>query len=206
LAGRRGACGQQGADQRGRLRRLIDATAVPKPGVAARRGNGVWRIHSAFDLPAERFSCFALTEERGGERRDRVPVEPGEIRVADRADRQPDRLAAVLTAGGDVVVQAAWRNAAWLDAAWLDAAWLDAAWLDAAGEPLDLIAALCAGVAHGLIDRPIGVPRRGEAPPLRRPLVAIKKSPQAAQAARHGATRKKAGTASLRRPWRQPIG
>src|SRR6476646_10868919 len=33
---------------RGRLIRLIDATAVPKPGAAARRGNGVWRIHSAF--------------------------------------------------------------------------------------------------------------------------------------------------------------
>jgi len=66
------------AASRGRLIRLIDATAVPKPGAAARRGNGVWRIHSAFDLPAERFSFFALTDERGGERLDRIPVEPGE--------------------------------------------------------------------------------------------------------------------------------
>src|SRR3954466_5437213 len=37
------------AASRGRLVRLIDATAVAKPGAAARRGNGVWRVHSAFD-------------------------------------------------------------------------------------------------------------------------------------------------------------
>src|SRR5215203_3566047 len=46
------------AASRGRLVRLIDATAVPKPGAAARRGNGVWRVHSAFDLPAERLAFF----------------------------------------------------------------------------------------------------------------------------------------------------
>src|SRR3954451_4745223 len=92
------------AASRGRLLRLIDATAVPKPGAAARRGNGVWRVHSAFDLPAERFAFFEVTEERGGERFDRIAVEPGEIRIADRAYMQPERIAAVLAAGGDVVV------------------------------------------------------------------------------------------------------
>src|SRR3954464_12767712 len=90
---------------RGRLVRLIDATAVPKPGAAASRGNGVWRVHSAFDLPAERFAFFEVTEERGGERFDRIAVEPGEIRIADRAYMQPERIAAVLAAGGDVVVR-----------------------------------------------------------------------------------------------------
>jgi hypothetical protein len=34
---------------RGRLIRILDATAVPKAGAPAKRGNGVWRIHSAFD-------------------------------------------------------------------------------------------------------------------------------------------------------------
>ena len=100
---------------RGRLVRLIDATAVPKAGAAARRSNGVWRVHSAFDLPAERFSFFALTDEREGERFDRIAVAPGEIRVADRLYMQPDRIAAVLAAGGDVVVRTGWRNAAWRD-------------------------------------------------------------------------------------------
>jgi len=159
---------------RGRLIRLIDATAVPKAGAATRRGNGVWRVHSAFDLPAERFAGFAVSEEKGGERLDRIAVEPGEIRIADRAYLQPDRIAAVLAVGGDVVVRAGWRNAAWLDAT---------------GAPFDLIAALCDSAACGLIDRPIGLRRRGDAPPLRLRLVALKKSPQAAEAARRTARR-----------------
>lgn len=162
------------AASRGRLVRLIDATAVPKPGAAARRGNGVWRVHSAFDLPAERFAFFEVTEERGGERFDRIAVEPGEIRIADRAYMQPERIAAVLAAGGDVVVRCAWRNAAWRDAA---------------GEPFDMIARLCQEAEHGLIDRPIWVRRRGAAPSLALRLVAVKKSPPAAEAARRTARR-----------------
>jgi hypothetical protein len=52
----------------GRLIRLIDATAVPKAGSLAKRENKLWRIHSAFDLPSERFGFFELTDEKGGER------------------------------------------------------------------------------------------------------------------------------------------
>ena len=102
---------------------------------------------------------------------------------------QPERIAAVLAAGGDVVVRSGWRNAAWLDAA---------------GEPFDIIAALRDSAACGVIDRAIRVRRRGQAPPLELPLVAVRKSPQAAEAARRAA--QKAGTTSLRRPWWQPIG
>src|SRR5213079_2370479 len=46
----------------------------------AKARNGVWRIHSAFDLPRERFGFFELTDEKGGERLDRIPVLAGEIR------------------------------------------------------------------------------------------------------------------------------
>jgi IS4 transposase len=115
-----------------------------------------------------------VSEEKGGERLDRIAVEPGEIRVADRAYLQPDRIAAVLAAGGDVVVRAGWRNAAWFDPT---------------GAPFDLIVALCESAEHSLIDRPIGIRRRGDAPPLRLRLVAVKKSPQAAAAARRTARR-----------------
>src|SRR3954454_8105486 len=170
------------AGSRGRLVRLIDATAVPKPGAAARRGNGVWRVHSAFDLPAERFAFFEVTEERGGERVDRIAVEPGEIRVADRAYMQPERIAAVLAAGGDVVVRPT-DQARGLEAH----GWRNAAWRDAAGEPFDMIAALCEGAEPVLSARPIWVRRRGAAPPLALRLVAVKKSPQAAKAARRTA-------------------
>lgn len=160
------------AASRSRLIRLIDATVVPKAGAAARGGTGVWRIHSAFDLPAERFSFFALTDEREGERFDRIAVAPGEIRVADRLYMQPDRIAAVLAASGDVVVRTGWRNAAWRDGA---------------GAPLDMIDLLHGNAERGLIDRPIWIARRGDAPPLALRLVAVKKPPQAAAAARRRA-------------------
>ena len=91
---------------RGRLIRIVDATTLPQAGITARRRNQVWRIHGAFDLPSERFGCFELTDQHGGERLDQVPVVPGEIRIADRAYLQPDRMAAVLESGADLLVRA----------------------------------------------------------------------------------------------------
>ena len=84
---------------RGRLIRIIDATTVPKKGPAARKNSELWRIHSAFDLPHERFGHFELTDQQAGERLDRIPVVKGEIRLADRAYLQPERMAAVIEAG-----------------------------------------------------------------------------------------------------------
>src|SRR5512134_658296 len=158
---------------RGRLIRIIDATTVPKAGTLARTKNRLWRVHGAFDLPSERFGFFELTDEKGGETLDRVPVIKGEIRIGDRGYLQPDRMAAVLDAGADVLVRAGWRGARWLDAD---------------GEPVDLLAEFRKGAACGLIDRPIWIGRKsGSALSLR--LVAIKKPPQAAEAARRKARR-----------------
>jgi hypothetical protein len=86
----------------GRLIRLIDATTVPKAGTQAKMQNKLWRIHSAFDLPSERFGFFELTDERGGERLDRIPVVEGEILIGDRAYLQPDRIGEILEAGADI--------------------------------------------------------------------------------------------------------
>ena len=158
---------------RGRLIRLIDATAVPQAALAARRKNGLWRIHSAFDLPAERFGWFELTDQHGGERLDRIPVEKGEIRIADRAYMQPQRIACVIAAGGDVLVRSGWKSAVWLDGD---------------GHRFDLIAALREAAERGVIDRPIRV-RRATQPALLLRLVAVKKSPPAAEAARRKARR-----------------
>ena len=156
----------------GRLIRLIDATTVPQAGLAARQKNGLWRVHSAFELPAERFGFFEVTDQREGERFDRIPVVKGEIRIADRAYMQPHRIAAVLAAGGDILVRAGWKGARWLDGD---------------GNPVDLIA-LFRNAPDDLIDRPIWVHRRG-ARPLRLRLVALRKSATAAEAARRKARR-----------------
>lgn len=153
---------------RGRLVRLIDATSVPKAGAAARSQNGLWRIHSAFDLPSERFGHFELTDQHGGETLDRIPVVPGEIRIGDRAYLQPDRIAAVLDAGADLIVRAGWKNARWIDGD---------------GKRVDLLAVLRKASRRGIIDRPIFVARKGH-PALGLRLIAAKKSAQAAEAAR----------------------
>jgi hypothetical protein len=146
----------------GRLIRLIDATTVPKAGTQARMQNKLWRIHSAFDLPSERFGFFELTDESGGERLDRIPVVEGEIRIGDRAYLQPDRIGEILEAGADIVVRAGWKNARWLGPD---------------GAPIDLLAVLRKGTERGLIDQAIWIARKSGAPLALR-LVAVKKSPQ----------------------------
>lgn len=172
LVGQALAAATPGAS-RGRLIRIIDATTVPKAGTLAKRRNRLWRVHGAFDLPSERFGFFELTDEQGGETLDRIPVIKGEIRIGDRAYLQPDRIAAVIDAGADVLVRAGWKNARWLDAD---------------GEPVDLIAEFRRGAARGLIDRPIWIGRKsGSTLSLR--LVAVKKSEQAAEAAKRKARR-----------------
>jgi len=157
----------------GRLIRIVDATTVRKKGPQGKNKNGVWRIHSAFDLPQERFGHFELTDQQEGERLDRIPPIAGEIRLADRAYLQPERMARLIEAGADVVIRAGWKGARWLDGQ---------------GHALDLIAELRKASKKGLLDRPIWIkPRRG--PPLALRLVALKKPPKAAAEARQKAQR-----------------
>jgi Transposase DDE domain len=157
---------------RGRLIRIIDGTTVPKKGADARKNNELWRIHSAFDLPDERFGHFELTDQQEGETLDRIPVVKGEIRLGDRAYLQPDRMAKVIEAGADVVIRAGWKSARWSDEA---------------GNAIDVVAELRNARAD-LVDRPIWIKRKG-GPLLAVRLVAIKKPPQAAEEARRKARR-----------------
>jgi hypothetical protein len=156
---------------RGRLIRIIDATTVPKAGMLAKTKNRLWRVHGAFDLPSERFGFFELTDEKGGETVDRIPVVEGEIRIGDRAYLQPDRMATVLDAGADILVRAGWKGARWLDAD---------------GKAVDLLAEFRKGATSGLSDRPIWIARKS-GPALALRLVAIKKPAQAVEAARRKA-------------------
>ena len=158
---------------RGRLIRIIDATTVPKKGLAARKKNELWRIHSAFDLPHERFGHFELTDQQAGETLDRIPVVAGEIRLGDRAYLQPDRMATVIEAGADVVIRAGWKGARWLVVE---------------GGAVDLVAVLDIAASRVLFVRPIWIKRK-RGTPLALRLVAVKKPVQAAAAARRKAHR-----------------
>lgn len=158
---------------RGRLIRIVDATTVPKAGTDGKNKNAVWRVHSAFDLPQERFGHFELTDERSGETLDRIPVIAGEIRLGDRAYLQPERMAHLLDNGADFVIRSGWKSARWLDGE---------------GGLIDLTAELRKASSRGLIDRPIWIKRKGAAPLAVR-LVAVKKPAQAAAEARCKARR-----------------
>lgn len=147
--------------------RIVDATVVARRGAEAREGGGVWRVHAVYDLPSERFSAFELTDESQGECLDRAAVVPGEIRIADRAYLQPDRIARVLAAKGDVIVRARWNGARWFDGK---------------GHKLDLIAILKKARRQGFLDHPIWMSGAQQAQaPLAVRLVAIRK-PKAAAA------------------------
>jgi hypothetical protein len=134
----------------GRPIRILDGTTVPKAGGAGNR-NALWRIHGAFDVASERFAAFELTDQSGGEQLDRIAVTKGEIRLADRCFMQPDRIAAVIEQGADVVIRAGWKSARWQTTA---------------GENFDLVAALEGAsktATPDRIDRPIHVGRKGGA-------------------------------------------
>ena len=154
-----------------RLIRIVDATVLTKADRVSREAGGVWRVHAVLDLNDERFSVFALTDEKEGERFDRAAVVPGEIRIGDRAYLQPDRIAKVLSAGGDVVIRAPWNGARWLDA-------------DGASVDLSTLLALTDATVDS-IDRPIWMGLSGRAgaagpePRVAVRLVALRKPPEA---------------------------
>jgi hypothetical protein len=151
----------------GRRIRLLDGTTVPKAGREAKKNNGLWRLHCAFDLPAERFSFIEMTDEKDGERLDRPSFAKGDIVIADRGFMHPEPLAHVLAQGADVIVRTPWTGARWYSK----------------GKPFDLLAALTAAESKGVLDKSIWVLRK-KAQPLALRLVAIRKPPEAAEAAR----------------------
>lgn len=151
------AAGSGGAVAGRRLIRLVDATTVRKAGKSARESGRLWRVHAVYDLPAEQFSAFELTDEKGAERINRMAVIPGELRIGDRVHCRADDLADVTAQGGDVLVRAAWTSARWLEGD---------------GKTYDIVRDL-ADSTTGVIDRPIWLSRKEAAPlPLR--LVAIR--------------------------------
>lgn len=153
------AAGTRGAVAGRRLIRLVDATTVRKAGKSARESGRLWRVHAVYDLPAERFSAFELTDEKEAERINRLPVTPGEIRIGDGVHCRADELADVVAQGGDVLVRAGWSSARWLEAD---------------GRSYDLIRDLLDN-RTGVIDRAVWLGRKdAKAAPVAMRLVAVR--------------------------------
>lgn len=177
------AAGAPGAVVGGRRIRLVDATTVRKAGKSAREGGRLWRVHAIFDLPSERFSAFELTDETGAERINRLPVTPGEIRIADAVHCRADELAEIIAQGGDVLVRASCTSARWLEGD---------------GRSYDLVGALRDSTT-GSIDRPVWLARKYAATPVPLRLVAVRKpKDKAMEAVRNARAEAKAKQRSIR--------
>jgi len=86
---------------RGRRVRAVDATTVSEPG----RTGSVWRLHYALNLSNLQCDFFHLGPTTIGERFQRIPVERGDLLLADRVYGTPPGVSHVCKAGGDVLVR-----------------------------------------------------------------------------------------------------
>lgn len=156
---------------KGRLIRILDGSSVAKAGRNAQGTNGLWRIHASFELPSERFDFLELTDEKGGERIDRVPVVRGELRLADAAFLQVDQIGEVMDEGAGVLVRGSWRHARWLGED---------------GQALHLLEELKKAEGIGHLDRTVWLGCKKRAP-LQMRVVALHKPPAAVAEARRKA-------------------
>lgn len=79
----------------------VDATLVHEAGVSG----STWRVHFSLNLANLQCEHFVLTDVRTGETFRRIPVQPGDLILGDRAYATPPGVAAVVQAGGDVLVR-----------------------------------------------------------------------------------------------------
>lgn len=81
--------------------RVVDATTVEEQGGAGTD----WRVHYTLRLPDLSCDFFELTDEHGGETYRRIPVERGDLLLADRGYSNAAGVGTVRAAGGDVLVR-----------------------------------------------------------------------------------------------------
>lgn len=79
----------------------VDATAICEPGSTGTD----WRIHYAVNLTNLQCDFFLLTDVKGGETWRRFPVRKGDVMLGDRGYANPNGVAHVVAAGGEVVVR-----------------------------------------------------------------------------------------------------
>ena len=164
LAGRARASAEPSA---ARPIRIVDGSRL------SGSGNRAWRLHLSYDPCAGRLVEAQITTLQQGERLDRLGVQPGEIRLADRGFPQPNGLRNVLEAGADVLVRLTWNSLSLADAQ---------------GEPINWLALFEKASAEGSVDVPVEVRKaRGAFRPIIMRLILIKKPPEAGARARAAA-------------------
>ncbi len=85
----------------GRPVRIVDGTSVSEPGSTGTD----YRVHYAINLTNLQCDHFELTDVKGGESLQRIPVHPGDILLGDRLYANSAAAAHVRAAGGDLLVR-----------------------------------------------------------------------------------------------------
>lgn len=106
-----GAGRAEAASRDGPVLTIADATTLSRPGAS---GTEV-RVHTLYDLVHCRIVDLQVTDEHGGERLDRFPLQPGEIRLADAGHASPAALRHVRACGGHVLMRVGWNSLSWRD-------------------------------------------------------------------------------------------
>jgi hypothetical protein len=145
---------------------LRDATGISEPGSAGTD----FRVHLSFDLGTLTVAALEVTTAQEGETFGRLAVEPGDVVMGDAGHWQRAGIAAVVAAGGAVIVRVNWHNLALTERD---------------GTPLRLWDRL-RGLAAGAVGEwEVQTAPDAAAPaPVPGRLIALRKSPQAAEAAR----------------------
>jgi hypothetical protein len=85
----------------GRVLRVVDATDVEEPGATGTD----WRVHYTLRLPSLECDFFELTDVKGGETLLRLPVQRGDLLLADRGYSHRAGAAHVIRNQGDLIVR-----------------------------------------------------------------------------------------------------
>jgi hypothetical protein len=81
--------------------RAVDATTVQEAGSTGTD----WRVHYVIDLANLQCDHFELTDAKGGETFRRIPIQPRDLILGDRAYGTPPGVSHVMAAGGNVLVR-----------------------------------------------------------------------------------------------------
>src|SRR6266851_4802036 len=163
--------------------RLIDATTASRPGS---KGTD-YRVHLKFDLGTLTIADITLTDASGGESLKQYPLAAGELVVGDRGYAHRQGIAAATAAGALVIVRLCWQT-------------VPLQRRD--GTPFDLLAHLRALEAGEIGEWEVQTaPAKDGTPAVPGRLIAVRKSPQAAEKSRRkllAAARKKGKTPAAR--------
>lgn len=147
---------------------LTDSSTIQEPGSSGT----TWRLHAQWNLATRRWEGLILTDQHGAESLTRLHVQRQDVVLADRNYAKPHALAWIAAQGAHVIARFGWNALRW--------------------ETLEGIRWNVLEAVRTLTDATPGqwwVPMRPtpDGPPLRLRVIAIRKSPAAAEASRRQA-------------------